>query len=468
VCLSDSYPAKGFNFNHDQKLIRSEPSGDGSGHSDANLGGWVPLTDGFVMSFSSPQGRASSDVGVVHVSNQAAVSTITWLTTANVQESAPHLARYGTGYVADWSTDDEHDLVFLDDAYRVQDGPVAIQPHIAAKDDMVTFPNGDVVWAYSWEDRNALQVARLEWCDDSVPPPTPRPTPSLTPQVTPGASATVTLTGPSTTPGTPATPGTPVTPPTPPEACSDVITNGDFERGLADWQFDGEVALGASDRAGGRYGAMFLGRNAVKGQLSQQVRLPAGTSQSYVTYWWHMTSDEPEALSRAYDTVTAKAGRPGAAGTGLEVLSNLAARDVWLPSGYPVTLDGDLAEVAFVADSNGRDPSRITVDQVALWACTGSPGAWPSARVDPATAASGADLAARIDGLGPGEAVSHWLLEPGALVRHDLGTAAAGADGVLQVTISAPESPGLWAWRAIGQVRWLPAGATFQVTAQTH
>lgn len=167
VCLSDSFPTKGIHFHHREKQIRSEPSGDGAGYSAANLGGWVPVAGGFHLTFSSPEGRRSSDVGLVHVSNDANVAAVHWLTdTPDVEESAPHLARYGRAFVAAWTAGDEHRVAVVGADLEIADGPVAIAPTIAPRDDFVTLPNGDVLWAYSAGDRGTLHIARLEACAD--------------------------------------------------------------------------------------------------------------------------------------------------------------------------------------------------------------------------------------------------------------------------------------------------------------
>lgn len=165
VCLSDAYPTKGFHFHHREKEIRREPSGDGAGYSAANLGGWVPLADGFLMSFTSPEGRASADVGLIRVGNDASIGPVTWVTdSATVEESAPHLARFGKGYLAGWTADARHVVAVLDEALDVVEGPVALDAPMAARDDMVPFPTGDVVWAHAWDEYSTLKIVRVQAC----------------------------------------------------------------------------------------------------------------------------------------------------------------------------------------------------------------------------------------------------------------------------------------------------------------
>jgi len=166
VCLSDAYPTKAFHFNHEEKEIRREPSGDGAGSSEARLGGLVSARDGFLMSFASPQGRRSTDVGVVRIGNDASVGAVTWLTdTPDVDEDGPHLASYGTGLLATWSAGGEHLAVALDADGRPTGAPLALGAAVAPKDDLLGgLPGGDVLWAARGPRPGVLRVARLDYC----------------------------------------------------------------------------------------------------------------------------------------------------------------------------------------------------------------------------------------------------------------------------------------------------------------
>lgn len=96
VCLSDCYPQKAICFNHRESIIHNEPSGNCAGRSNAILGGLVAFEDGFYQSFISSEGRQSSDVAIVRVSNNGIISEPIWITdTPDVQEEDVHLARYG-------------------------------------------------------------------------------------------------------------------------------------------------------------------------------------------------------------------------------------------------------------------------------------------------------------------------------------------------------------------------------------
>lgn len=169
VCLSDAFPDKGFHFNH-QTEIRSEPSGNEMGFSAANLGGWVPTRDGFLMSFSSPEGRASADVGLISVGNDRAVGREVWLTSGSVEESAPHLAAYGADYLAGWMAGGRLNIAEADGAEGIIRDAQAVDAQIGAHDDFVALPGGDVGWAFAWGDLTELKIVRVRWCELSVGP----------------------------------------------------------------------------------------------------------------------------------------------------------------------------------------------------------------------------------------------------------------------------------------------------------
>ena len=166
VCLSDSYPKPGFHFNHREKMLRPEPSGDGMGNSKARLGGWVPLAGGFLMSFASPEGRASTDVALLEVDNRGGVSTPRWLSdTPSVNEDAPHLARYGqNAFLASWTSGQELMLAEVDADGEILGGPAAAPAKVAARDDFQTMADGSVAWATAWDDMSKLKVVRVAAC----------------------------------------------------------------------------------------------------------------------------------------------------------------------------------------------------------------------------------------------------------------------------------------------------------------
>ena len=119
------------------------------------------------MSFTSPEGRPSSDVGLMHVANDAVVDGPFWVTeTGDIQESAPHLARYGDDrLLAGWLAESTLHLAEVDDDARIRQGAVSVAARIAPRDDFVSLPGGDVAWSFAWDDPTELKIVRARWCE---------------------------------------------------------------------------------------------------------------------------------------------------------------------------------------------------------------------------------------------------------------------------------------------------------------
>jgi len=165
VCLSDCYPGKGIYFNH-SSLVREEPSGDCSGFSDASLGGLVPASDGFWLSFTSGEGRGSSDVGLVRIAPDGTPGSPVFITdTSGTDETGAHLARYGENFLAGWIEGAAHVLTVVSASGGAVEGPVPIDAQFAEKDDFITWPGGDVGWAYAWGDMTQLRIVRVSLCE---------------------------------------------------------------------------------------------------------------------------------------------------------------------------------------------------------------------------------------------------------------------------------------------------------------
>jgi hypothetical protein len=161
VCAADSYPPLGFYFNNKTK-ISDEPTITNVGGT-AKLGGLVPAADGFYMTFTSPTGRASSDVGFVKFSNTGAPSGKVFLTdTASVQEAWAHLAKYGDQLLAGWASGAQVTIATIDTAGAIIETPVATTALIGGQDDFATFANGDAGWA--WGADMVVHLVRVARC----------------------------------------------------------------------------------------------------------------------------------------------------------------------------------------------------------------------------------------------------------------------------------------------------------------
>ncbi|MBK6768446.1 MAG: hypothetical protein IPG72_05335 [Ardenticatenales bacterium] len=170
VCLSDSFPAKAIVYRHGPTL-KSEPSGDGNGHSDAALGGLVTIEgrgedDGFALNFQSKEGRKSYDIGLVRVYGDAEeISDPYWFTnSAAVDEVAPHMANYGEHLLVGWNEGDQLKLSVFSTRAEPREAPVSVPAAVGAHDDFENYPNGDVGWAYASDDGTQLRLARVQLC----------------------------------------------------------------------------------------------------------------------------------------------------------------------------------------------------------------------------------------------------------------------------------------------------------------
>jgi hypothetical protein len=164
ICTSDTYPGAGIWFNNQVEVSR-EPSITNTG-GGTKLGGLVPAPDGFWLTFASPEQRPSYDVVFLHVGNDGSPSGRVYLTdSADVDELYCHLAAYGDGLLAGWGTTTELSLATLDTTGTVVEGPVAVSAQAGGLDDFVTYPNGDVGWAYAWGELSSFQVVRVARCE---------------------------------------------------------------------------------------------------------------------------------------------------------------------------------------------------------------------------------------------------------------------------------------------------------------
>ncbi len=164
ICTSDTYPGAGIWFNN-RVEVSPEPSIDNMGNG-TKLGGLVPAADGFWLSFTSPENRASYDVVMLHVGNDGSPSgRVTLTDTPNVDEEYSHLAAYGSNLLAAWSTGTELALAVVDTAGSVLEGPVVVGAQAGGPDDFATYPGGDVGWAFAWGNLSNLQIMRVARCE---------------------------------------------------------------------------------------------------------------------------------------------------------------------------------------------------------------------------------------------------------------------------------------------------------------
>jgi hypothetical protein len=148
TCVSDCYPSKGVLFDH-SAVVSSEPSGNCMGSSDARLGGFVAVADGYWLTYLSNQGRDSLNAALVHLGTGGPTGAPRWLT--NTATATSHLARFGQGLLAEASpamggAAGTLTLFVLDASGAPVGDPVSVVAGTNDRDDWMTLDDGSVAW----------------------------------------------------------------------------------------------------------------------------------------------------------------------------------------------------------------------------------------------------------------------------------------------------------------------------------
>lgn len=157
VCSSDCYPGKGVHFEH-RTLVFTDMSGNCAGYVAQRLGGVAPVSDGYWIAWTSPEGRTSSDPAISHVVSGTPGPPI-WLSDVAGDASDMHLAPYGSGLVVGWNEAGSGHLATLDAAGAIA-GPVESIPEsvLSGADDFFVYGGGDIGFA------SGSRLARLRAC----------------------------------------------------------------------------------------------------------------------------------------------------------------------------------------------------------------------------------------------------------------------------------------------------------------
>jgi hypothetical protein len=155
MCLSDEFPQAGAVWSR-SNLIASMP-GDGGGHVQGQLGGLVPLGQGFAFTYVSQTDRSSYDVALASISSSGFNTYDAWLTdTPRIDETSAHLAAYGQDLLAAWKSGGQLLLSVVDADGNFLEGPVAASADIGDHDDFFNYPDGRVGWTYAGSGRGSL------------------------------------------------------------------------------------------------------------------------------------------------------------------------------------------------------------------------------------------------------------------------------------------------------------------------
>jgi hypothetical protein len=152
----------------------------------------------------------------------------------------------------------------------------------------------------------------------------------------------------------------------PQAAGSQLIQNGDFERGEEGWRITSRRALIGDTRPhSGSQGAQLCGQNNCEEMLAQTVAIPAGATRVALSYYTYITTEETR---HAYDFLTVAIRDEG--GNTLQVIERL---DDGSPAGRWRETSADLSdyagqtiELVFEATSGRAYPTEFFVDDVSL------------------------------------------------------------------------------------------------------
>lgn len=160
VCASDCYPQKGIHLNHRSAMLYPDEGGSNcAGGYGTSLGGVVSMTDGFWVSYTATDARASHDVAIQRVGNDFRAGEPIWLTADSVRDGNVRAARHGAGFVVAWTSGGTDRVARFDAAGAMLEGPVDLAAGLGGSSDFFVFANGDVGWI-----TGSGALARLRAC----------------------------------------------------------------------------------------------------------------------------------------------------------------------------------------------------------------------------------------------------------------------------------------------------------------
>lgn len=170
VCHGDAYPNAFRILTH----ALDRPSGEtlllaGMDPTKRALGGLVPRDGGFWLLYQAMPG-AEMELRLAAIDLDGAVTTDIALPFATGLPTRypfrPYLAAYGDGQLlAGWRADGELQVAVLDgETGALLEGPAAAGAEIDAWVEFVSYPNGDVGWAWSAGGTRRVEMVRVEAC----------------------------------------------------------------------------------------------------------------------------------------------------------------------------------------------------------------------------------------------------------------------------------------------------------------
>lgn len=154
----------------------------------------------------------------------------------------------------------------------------------------------------------------------------------------------------------------------------ELLQDGGFEAGLPNpvWQTSSNVSSSILDDTplpaahSGSWKAWLGGDNNVQERLWQEFSVPAGVLGLQISYWWQVSTFEDRL--GPFDTLTVQIrDTSGTPLQTLHVLTNGDASTQWQRSTFTVSgYGGQTVQLAFVADTDGTNPTSFFVDDVSV------------------------------------------------------------------------------------------------------
>ncbi len=170
ACHGDAYPnAFHVNLLDRQRRLAEATLHEGLDPTKRALGGMVATTDGFWL-LHMAQGREPMELHLAFIDNAGRVTRDEALPHARDLETTypfrGYLAAYGaTQMLAGWVSKGSLQLAVLDRSTGAWlDGPVAVGAKIDKWNEFVSYPNGDVGWAWSPDRSDRLDLVRVTAC----------------------------------------------------------------------------------------------------------------------------------------------------------------------------------------------------------------------------------------------------------------------------------------------------------------
>ncbi len=171
VCISDCYPGKGIYLDNHYEISLAD--GNCGGITSARFGEVVMAGEHGAMVYLSIDGRDSWDVVFVSFAGSVPFTVRTEVAvtnTPNQNEINPKVVAYSSDrLLVSWETTGGgmRTFQFVDLDGNPQGPPEMVDVHAGPVNDFITYPNGDIGWAYAWDDMTQLKIVRIQRGDVS-------------------------------------------------------------------------------------------------------------------------------------------------------------------------------------------------------------------------------------------------------------------------------------------------------------